>query len=273
MAAAGAGAGATAVNDLQTLTSSVDVIDVDALDEQFAFRFTTSSTVSGVHMEPVYASHSTTLDSVTGPGSHVEPVGSTTFDSVSGCGSQVDLVTSLDSATTSESGSNMEPVTAVIARYLQRAITAPPTIKQFFKPKPAGNDITTNTSENEPERNDLIAGDGISGKEEEEEDDDDDVIVTASADDQLASKVKSLQRESVVPRKLSKTAPSSRKRGKSSTMPAAKKHKQSSIAALFSAGNTQKQPPVMQCPICSWIFDESVSNAEVNQHIDGCLIE
>jgi len=29
----------------------------------------------------------------------------------------------------------------------------------------------------------------------------------------------------------------------------------------------------MQCPICNRVFDPAVSNADVNEHIDNCLIE
>jgi len=262
---------AAGLNGLQALTSSV--IDVEALDEQ-STHSTTSDSVSGPgsRVDLVSTTQSTTSDSVSGPGSHMEPM-STSQCTSSDSGSRVDLVSTLDS-TASDSGSSIEPVTAVIGRYLQRATTAPPTIRHFFKPKPAGNDVTANNSESEPERNDLVAGDGIS-EIENDDDNNDDVIVTASADEQLATttKAKSLQRESIIPRTLSKSAPSNRKRGNSSTVPAAKKHKQSSIAALFSARNPQKQPRVMQCPICSRNFDETISNAEVNLHIDGCLIE
>jgi len=160
-------------------------------------------------------------------------------------------------------------VSAVIGKYLQKATTAPPTIRHFFKPKLPD---AAKSSDSEPERNGTaVDDDGILDK--------DDVVIMTSEDEQLCNKPDSLQPESdairtqgssSVARNTGKSATKRLSRGK---LPAGKKHKQSSIQALFAARNPQKQPSAMQCPICSRIFDENVSNAEVNKHIDNCLIE
>ena len=182
-----------------------------------------------------------------------------------------DAVDSDTSDSVSGPSSHMEPVSAVIGRYLQKATTAPPNIKQFFKPKPPVNSVTADTSESELETKDVVPDD-------KDDDDDDIVIVTATECEPPDNRTNGFRQESVVPRtvgKSNKTAAT--KRVSVSSLPAAKKPKQSSIAALFSqstARNLQKQPPTpMQCPICSRTFDETVSNADVNEHIDGCLIE
>lgn len=56
-----------------------------------------------------------------------------------------------------------------------------------------------------------------------------------------------------------------------------KRTKQGSIFAAFAKKAEPVKAPVvkkpMQCPICSLTFDPQVSNADVNSHIDNCLIE
>jgi len=187
---------------------------------------------------------------------------------------------------TSRPSSHVEPVSPVIGRYLQKATTAPPTIRHFFKSKQPENDNTARSLESEPERNVAVDGDGSLDK-------DDDVLMMTSEHEELGNKRNSLQPESGIVRTLDTTATtgihqtlgasrssatsnkSSTKRSGSSVLPAAKKPRQSSIQALFStaARNPQKLPSVMQCPICCQTFDEAVSNADVNKHIDNCLVE
>jgi len=172
-----------------------------------------------------------------------------------------------DSTSSHPTSSHVEPVSAVIGRYLQKATTAPPTIRHFFKPKQPENCHAAKSSDCDPERDGTVADDdGTLNK--------DDVVIMISEDEKLCDKPESgvlgAQGSSYVARNTGKSATKRLSRGK---MPAGKKHKQFSIQALFAARNPQKQPSVMQCPICSRIFDENVSNAEVNKHIDNCLIE
>jgi len=198
-------------------------------------------------------------------------------DAVQQSTSESTISDSMSGSTTSDSvsgpSSNIEPVSVVVSRCLQKATTAPPTIKHFFKPKPLANDVAAKSSENDPERNDTDCSDEIVDKV-----DDDDVIVSAVEQKHVADKTNSLQQENTAGNSC-KTAASNTSAPKPVTTrkpPPAKKHKQSSIEALFShsaARNPQKQPRVMQCPICSRVFDEASSNVDINQHIDGCLIE
>ena len=157
----------------------------------------------------------------------------------------------------------VEPVSGVIGRYLQKATTAPPTIRHFFKPKdPDVVAAAASQSENDSVRT-------------TDDDDDDDVVITKTCSD--AEQVTDLDAtEQTGGNGLNSQAVSCRPTAKRSVVngkfPAAKKPKQSSIAALFSSA-AQKQSRRMQCPVCSRLFEETVSNAEVNEHIDNCLIE
>ena len=185
-------------------------------------------------------------------------------------------------AVSSRPGSCVEPVSPVIGKYLQKATTAPPTIRHFFKPKQPENGSVATSSENEPER----PADDASADPDDNQildvDDDDDIVITEISERrQLSDKPDCSSHELAVPRTQGngcKTAAGSKsvtKRSSSGKLPAGKKAKQSSIQALFSsaARNPPKQLGTMQCPICSRWFDEAVSNADVNLHIDSCLIE
>ena len=50
-----------------------------------------------------------------------------------------------------------------------------------------------------------------------------------------------------------------------------KRQKQSSLMTAFTKLKAEK--PKQSCPICSKSFDGGISNQEVNNHIDNCLIE
>jgi len=172
-----------------------------------------------------------------------------------------------DSTSSHSTSSHIEDVSAVIGKCLQKATTAPPTIRHFFKPKQPENCDAAKSSDSEPERNaTAVDDDGILDK--------DDLVIRTAEDEQLCNEPDSgiLRRHqsSCVARN---TAKSATKRLSSGKLPAGKKHKQSSIQALFAARNPQKRPSAMQCPICSRTFDETISNAAINEHIDNCLIE
>jgi len=167
----------------------------------------------------------------------------------------------------SRPSSHVEPVSAVIGKHLQKATTAPPTIRHFFKPKQLDNGETAKPVEFERER---THSDGCLDEE------DDTVVMTSSDCEQLSNKPETdVVGSSLTSCSTATGSKSASKRLSSNKLPAAKKHKQSSIEALFSfaARNPQKQPGAMQCPICGLVFEETVSNADVNQHIDSCLIE
>jgi len=174
------------------------------------------------------------------------------------------------------SGPNIhtEPVSAIIGKCFQKATTAPPTIRHFFKPKQPGNGKTTKSADNEPERNAEVDDDGVSDAGD---------FVMMSDRKQTSNEPASLQQENAAESRpvLGKgkicfstiSDSSAAKRLSSDKPPANKKPKQSSIQSLFAARNPQKQPSAMQCPICSRTFDQSTSNAQVNEHIDNCLVE
>ena len=207
------------------------------------------------------------------------------------------------------SSSCVEPVSAIVGRCLHRATTAPPTIRQFFKPRQPENSSSCAepSSRSEPERSaddddDVASGDNddaeseriadaaLAGDIDNDDDnggtldsgDDDDAFV---AEKWFATKPGCLRPEPAVLRTQvdsRKTAPGGKLAAKrpgsgGGKLPAGKKARQSSIEALFTsaARNRQKQlgGRAMQCPICSRSFDETASNADVNRHIDSCLIE
>jgi len=191
----------------------------------------------------------------------------------------------------SRRGSRVEPVPAVIDRCLQRATTAPPTIRHFFKPKPPRNDsAAAMTSENEPDGNtDAVGTDEVDDDDDDVNDDDDrslddndDVVITKISErSQLVNKADCLSGESTVLKTQDNSSTvavnrkSLAKRPTSGKVPAGKKSRQSSIETLFSsaARNPPKPLTSMSCPICSRLFDATTSNADVNRHIDSCLIE
>ena len=49
----------------------------------------------------------------------------------------------------------------------------------------------------------------------------------------------------------------------------AKKSKQASLKSSFAKMETKS----VTCPICSKVFEKGISNADLNQHIDNCIIE
>ena len=173
--------------------------------------------------------------------------------------------TSVSSETSSPPTGYVEPPSAVVARYLQKATTAPPTIKHFFKPKQLehNGERAAKTSKEELERVGEVPSDETSDKDEE------DGVVLVSSDHQQSKD--SVRQESAQRTTCTAGTKTTTKRSSCSKVPAAKKHRQRSIATLFSS--VARTPKTMQCPICSQTFDESVSNADVNNHIDSCLME
>ncbi|XP_060078626.1 uncharacterized protein LOC132558114 [Ylistrum balloti] len=54
----------------------------------------------------------------------------------------------------------------------------------------------------------------------------------------------------------------------------AKRPRQSNIMSMFAKATAKKEAkPNMNCPVCGKEFDNKISNTEINQHIDNCLIE
>jgi len=217
--------------------------------------------------------------------------------------SQVDTASS---GPVSSSGC-VEPVSAIVGRCLHKATTAPPTIRQFFKPRQPENSSNSAepSSPSEPARSadddDVASGDNDDAESERiadaalarDIDNDDDNGGTLHSDDDgdafvaekwFATKPGCLRPEPAVlrtqvdSRKTAAVGKLAAKRsgGGGGKLPAGKKARQSSIQALFTsaARNRQKQlGRAMHCPICSRSFDETASNADVNRHIDSCLIE
>ena len=216
--------------------------------------------------------------------------------------SQVDTASS-GPVSSSSSSSCVEPVSAIVGRCLHKATTAPPTIRQFFKPRQPENSSSSAepSSPSEPARSadddDVASGDNDDAESERiadaalarDIDNDDDNGGTLHSDDDgdafvaekwFATKPAVL-RTQVDSRKTAAGGKLAAKRsggggGGGGKLAAGKKARQSSIEALFTsaAGNRQKQlGGAMHCPICSRSFDETASNADVNRHVDSCLIE
>lgn len=193
----------------------------------------------------------------------------------------------VDTSVSAGRGSCVEPVSPVIGKFLQKATTAPPTIRHFFKPTQPENTGTVRSSENEPEGNadDVADDDNVNDVDERNQildDNDEEVFITKMSEcRQVTNRPVCLTKESTVLQTQGNgctTAASGKsvtKRSNNGKLPAGKKPKQSNIQAMFTsaARNPQKRPGTMQCPICSRVFDDAVSNADVNLHIDSCLIE
>lgn len=64
-----------------------------------------------------------------------------------------------------------------------------------------------------------------------------------------------------------------RRADNSTSMPLAKKRKQSSLMNSFAKAKSVTKKMEISCPICQIKFDSGTDNAEVNKHIDNCLIE
>jgi len=220
--------------------------------------------------------------------------------------SQVDTASS--GPVSSSSSGCVEPVSAIVGKCLHRATTAPPTIRQFFKPRQPENNSSCAepSSRSGPERSaddddDVASGDNDDAESERiadaalagdiDNDDDNGGTLDSDYDDDAFVAEKwfatkpgclrpqpALLRTQVDSRKTATGGKLAAKRsgGSGGKLPAGKKARQSSIEALFTsaAGNRQKQlGGAMHCPICSRSFDETASNADVNRHIDSCLIE
>ena len=161
----------------------------------------------------------------------------------------------------------MEPVSAVVEKLLRKVTTEPPSIRHFFKPKQLCISQNTNDTAAEQDEKRACCDDG---DDDDDDDDDDDAWKRNSCKAEPTKSANFLALRTV------NDALPGKRPNCSAKQPASKKPKQSNIQALFlsAARNPQKKPTSsMQCPICNRVFDPAVSNADVNEHIDNCLIE
>ena len=142
-----------------------------------------------------------------------------------------------------------EPVTPVNKKCLMKAVTPPVTIKNFFKPAK------------------MLPSDTNRGSCCSIPDNQSEASCTTSSHSSNGVKNKSTTSVSVK-RPLSTNSDSQSK---------SKRAKQSSITSLFAKGNSgegnEGANRKLECPICAKAFQSSSSNAEINKHIDTCLIE
>ena len=153
-----------------------------------------------------------------------------------------------DSLSSAQGSVTEQPVSPVIPKCLQKATTPPVTIKNFFKKT---SDVRS-ASET-----------GVCGTSE-------DAACSHSAKTSQTPSSSSKPQGTV-------TKPGSKRTFTSPTsQPAAKKTKQNSIMASFarqkSKGAEEKERE-LKCPICNKVFEVGTVNAEINQHVDNCLID
>lgn len=159
--------------------------------------------------------------------------------------------------------STTEPVSPVVPKCLQKATVPPAKITQFFKQKqPSGQNTIVETSTVSTDSNQMnesvvcdidLTSDSLS------------VRTVCSIGETPAAAAAGSCSSIGLARSSTKRACSKQR------LPLAKISKQSSILSLLT--NTDNKPKTMKCPICSKVFLSEVSNAEVNEHIDNCLIE
>lgn len=206
-----------------------------------------------------------------------------------------------------------EPETPISTRTLTKATTPPVTIKNFFKPKAVEQtlDADVGTSENTAEtsgENDCVKKEcGLTNIKQEIESsarpsEKQSAAVTSKKEvKSIYFKSKGAKQEECSQRKgtaegpsrcnglahhlsepLSKTnlqGKNSLKRSGSSdaSLRSIKRQKQSSI--LCSFGKRTENPGLdgikkeIFCPVCGVKFASEAKNADINKHIDGCLIE
>ena len=142
-----------------------------------------------------------------------------------------------------------EPVTPVNKKCFLKAITPPVTIKNFFKPAKTP------------------ASDSNEGSCCSSTDNDAQVHCNGGTQPSDGSKTK-------LKTSISMKRPRPPNTGK---QPTGKRVKQSSIASLFAKGKrsegSESTTQRRQCPVCGETFQTSLSNAQINEHIDTCLID
>lgn len=163
----------------------------------------------------------------------------------------------------------VEPVTPVNARCRARALRPPVTLRNFFKPASVTPDtVVSNTgqsSENDPSLQET------SNQLER-------LVPESSSEVQAANlgdgKGKEENKSQAPATDSSKT---SRKRALNDVdnSPVSKRKKQSNLATMFANVTKRKKEcsnRALICPICKKEFKD-ISNADLNAHIDNCLIE
>lgn len=188
-------------------------------------------------------------------------------------------VTKLDNKTVIKAPSvlpvTVEPVSAVLAKYQQKATAPPVTITQFFKAKSSTiQELTLSQSQEKITTSDdpSVYENSFSStlKDEEATQNSDKDKCEDSNNKDTDESTSSVEIKTKV---MVKTISSVVKRSASSSLPAAKKAKQSSIMSSFLKGKSStKTSNTANCPICSREFS-GVSNEEINKHVDNCLIE
>ena len=166
----------------------------------------------------------------------------------------------------------LEAVTPVSDKHLLKATTPPVTLKNYFKPK-VKVDIESETESSGPK---LTTDSELALPSKEASKNGSNFASTVNASSSSASS----QPHVIVP------ASQARKRvtsGSSSKLPPKKKSRlsnnkpqQNSIFASFKKMQTlrdEKVDKARTCPICSKNFEQTVSNTEINEHVDNCLIE
>ena len=175
-----------------------------------------------------------------------------------------------------------ETVDAVNNKTLAKAINPPVTIKNFFRPKDSSDQTENKTKEVENTKCNPVEADGG------------DVTKGTKLNGALkscyfgASKAAGITSSRVGAKSSgAKTGGSKRGRGGKTSlkrpMPSGitgsttKRQKQSSIVSALERGResdvTDTKRSDMTCPICKKAFEEGTSNADINAHVDSCLIE
>ena len=185
-------------------------------------------------------------------------------------------------STPTVSHTEVQPVAPVNKTLLNRAITPPVTIKNFFKPKTADQNRSKQCNANDSVNNVLptcteatnVVKDGNS--------------VTCVSDESKTLIKNEVKKEDTVTG-INKTSKISEKRteifsffGKQQKRPlqsdetpskTAKKQKQSNLKNSFAKQTSIKEKKQLTCPICKLEFKPGTFNSEINEHIDNCLID
>ncbi len=158
-----------------------------------------------------------------------------------------------------------EKESPVIISLKTKATTPPITLKKFFKVKQKETDNSVNGV--------TCSSGQVDGTEEDRTRKE-----TKISDSEVDSnkKVAASGAESKYFKKVDMMTQEKRKNGIKRTgsdlsiTNSSKRHKQANIMLSFK---NKKEPKVPTCPVCQTVFPTSLSNTDINKHIDQCLIE
>ena len=187
----------------------------------------------------------------------------------------------------------VEPVTPVNARCRARAIRPPVTLRNFFKPASVNPDTVVSNTGQSSEGNAGQSSEGNTGQSSEgntgqSSEDDPSLQETSNQLERLvpesSSEVQAAnlgdgkgkeENKSKVPATYSSKTSRKRALNDVDNSPVSKRKKQSNLATMFANVTNRKKEcsnRALICPICKKEFKD-ISNADLNAHIDNCLIE